>query len=508
MNSPFLPETSLSSWQFSPIEKHRPDAPPELMAIVGRMLARDPKRRPKSAKQTGEQLASLLEAAPSKKRGRAVHWSIPTTLAIVLIGITAWSFWPKSDQSRSSASDAPKPIPSVVDFPTVVISTEAPSWVKDRRIIRVAADGSSDFTTIQSALDKIESGEAIEIVGGTPYREWLSNKREIDDIGLFSRTGAVVETPRWEKNEGDKNAVDGPFLGAKNGFRLSGIEFRLPETPAGPWETLHGLNLFATGECIVENCVFWQPSQKTETTKASPFVMGITFHFLRETPIDLQLRGNLFRCGVAVMDWQHERRPVSAKVTLERNVIVSAKDAVWISFTHGEYVVKENLMWAVENGVGLVDRDESSSGFQLTMQNNTLAVAHFLYAGDVSSETVGKAEFVANVVANRKELGISSNEKDGPSLEKSWKRSKNWYSLEPAPHDSLLLADDEQIAPNMLDSEDWTNPTFGRLRSDSSAAAGGAGGKLPTYAGALAPDSDRSNDWAGRWRKHPAMRGW
>lgn len=511
MNSPFLPEKSMSSWEFVSIEKQRPDAPPELVKIIARMLSRDPKKRPKSAKSVGEQLAAMADGAKPKPRSSNRLWAVAfATVVVALLAAFLWprkerndlSFVPPLDQKREVAD------PRDVNVQSAALTTEVPDWAKNRKIVRVASNGAGDFISIQAALDKIQSGEAIELLGETPYREWLQNKREIEDIGLFSKTGAVVETPRWEQNEGDAKAVDGPFLGAKKGFRLSGIEFRLPPTPEGNPATLHGMNLFATGELVVENCVFWQPSRREEVTKSSPFVMGFSVHITREGPVDIRIVGNLFRCGVGVMDWEHNKRPSPVRALIERNLIVSAKDAIWIPFTQGEYTVKENLIWALENGVGLVDRDQTSKAFALNMHNNTIVANHFLYAGEQSSDSVGKAEFTGNVVVNRMELGISSNEKDGTELEKQWKRSKNWYALEPAGHDSLPLTGDEQIGPKMLESDDWTNPLFGRLRSDSEAVNGGLGGKQASYAGALSSDSNRTDEWAAKWRKHPAMKGW
>ena len=200
------------------------------------------------------------------------------------------------------------------------------------------------------------------------------------------------------------------------------------------------------------------------------------------------------------------KKPAEVHATIERNLIVSAKDAIWIPFTHGDYIVKENVVWAFENGVGLVDRDQTSNGFVLRVQNNTIAANHFLYAGEQTSQSVGKAEFICNVVANRLELESTPMNKTALRFEKRWTRSKNWYLQEPAPHDSLPLTDDEQVASSLLVTDDWKDPSFGRLRTDSPAATGDRGGTSPTYAGAMPPDSSSSDDWLAKLRKHPAAR--
>src|SRR4029079_4627571 len=99
-----LPETSMNSWEFASIEKQRPDAPPELSKIIGRMLARDPRKRPKSAKVVGEQLAALVDAKPKPRSSNRLWAAVLATASIVFL--TAF-FWPRNDQSDLGSGTVP-----------------------------------------------------------------------------------------------------------------------------------------------------------------------------------------------------------------------------------------------------------------------------------------------------------------------------------------------------------------------------------------------------------------
>jgi hypothetical protein len=484
--SAHLPETSLGSWEFPAIEKLRPETPPKLAALVGRLLSRDPRKRPKSAKKVGELVAEIQQERGAEPK-RMPRWWIPMAAAAIVIAASAY-FWPKREVVRVD----PQPAKSGTSIAPTPVQRPVPEWVKDRTIRRVAADGTGEFTTIQDALDAIDDGEAIELVGAGPFRETPVNRAQRRNIGLFSTSGAVVELPAWTKNPNDPQTCDCTFLGSKDGFHLSGVEFQFPAPNTNGHTVYHAVNVWGSGSIVVEDCVFWQPSQKTDPNDASPFVLGVVVHVPRPEPIEVRFTGNLFRCGLAVIDYDHEKAPSDVRLTIERNLIFGAKDALWIPFTRGKRAVRENVVSAFENGIGLTHRDEASKDFDLLVENNTFVCNQLLFLGEEKSSSVGKARIFGNAVVNRSTSGINYSSEDKSALLKDWTRSRNWFAQPLVADDTLPLTADERIEANLLESDSWRNSKFAVPRSAASGAKVGA----------------PLGDWFERLRRHPAAKGY
>jgi len=492
-------DISLGSWQFMPIEKLRPDAPSELNRIIAQLLGRDPLRRPKTAKEAADALERARPSATDRPSTRnSSRWWIPGAAAAAIL-ISAGAYFFRNRQPANNIPDNNRP-PNLADAAQQSTTSSAlPSWYSSRKTLRVSTKGDADFKTVQDALDAVESGQAIEIVGPGPYRELLENTRHAKNIGIFARTGAIVEIPAWKKCDADRT-YDGAFLEVDDGLRLFGLEFRLPPTPADGADVLQGLNIAATGDLIVERCVIWQPSESQPAKSTSPFFMGLVAHSLRKDPLVVRIADNFIRGGVAVMDWQHQKKPVSFRCVIERNLILGGKDALWLPLTHGEYTVRFNILSAFENGVGLSEKDESGANFSLDFQNNTVIANHFMFLGEDRFTAVGKANIVNNLVANRNEMGISGDAEALALVEKAWTRSHNIYAQRPG-DDSLPLQPTELVESDPLESTDFKHPAFARPRPSASTA--GKGGDLPKYAGVRAPNGD-ADYWITRWQLHPA----
>ena len=188
------------------------------------------------------------------------------------------------------------------------LTREIPDWAKISKIHRVASDGSGEYMTIVDApLTKSKPVKRFGSSGRRRIASGLPDTREIEDIGLFFQNRTISRNASMGRESGRRQSGGRPRSSARRGLRLSGMKFVCPKTPAGNPETLHGLNLFATGELAVENCVFWQPSQREKVSKASPFVMGFTVHLPRTNGLKVRIRGNVFRCGVGIMDWDHSK---------------------------------------------------------------------------------------------------------------------------------------------------------------------------------------------------------
>jgi serine/threonine protein kinase len=495
-----IQESSLGSWQPIPIERLRPEAPPALVALINRLLARNSTKRPKSARHAGDELTLIqrsLAASRPKKQIQA-PWFVPAA-AIALVGLFAWLFLGgRGDPSASVFHNRPTDKQPSHARPAVVLTATLPEWAKGRPILRVGPN--ETHRTIQSALANIEDGQAIELVGAGPFREALKNARETRDIGLFSRSGAIVELPEFSRNEQDPKQYDAVYFGARNGVRLSGIEFRLPSSPADG-QTLHGMNLSGTGEIVVEDCVFWQPSRQGDPASRSPFVLGLVVLVQRPDDVEIRIHRNLFRCGLAVMDWDHKQPPSRLNATIERNAIVGTKDALWLPFTQGRYLFRENVVWALENAIGLGDRDKTGAKFELRVENNTFIAKQWLYSNGTLGMDVGTARFLDNLVVNGRPAGIEVDDADRAAIDKKWVRKNNWYAIEPSGDDSLPMKSDERETDLLLKADHWTKADFGQLYADSPAARAEAG----KVAGAI-PLNPGAGDWLSRLLQHPAAK--
>ena len=96
-------------------------------------------------------------------------------------------------------------------------------WLKGRRILTVAQNGTGDFETINAALAAVESGQAVEVLDEGPYEEFLTVPA-VDDIGLFSRCRTTVVLAKWEPNEWS-DFQDGWQIENTANLRLSGLRF-------------------------------------------------------------------------------------------------------------------------------------------------------------------------------------------------------------------------------------------------------------------------------------------
>ncbi|HTU92477.1 MAG TPA: protein kinase, partial [Gemmataceae bacterium] len=123
-------------------------------------------------------------------------------------------------------------------------------WLKGRKVLTVAQDGSGQFKTIQAALDALKPHQVVKVLDRGPYREsgWTGGLPE--DTGLISEEQTVVEAA----------SASGSlcYLGPLDGFRLSG--FRLQAAPSFAqfafchWNEPSGL--------VIESCYFgWTKPQ-------------------------------------------------------------------------------------------------------------------------------------------------------------------------------------------------------------------------------------------------------
>jgi serine/threonine protein kinase len=128
-------------------------------------------------------------------------------------------------------------------------------WLKGRKILTVAQDGTGQFTSIQEACRALKEGQAVEILDQGPYRETLRLGKLPANTGLVSRVGTVLALDTIHDNSIHKGRFSGHGINNIKGFRLSGIYF----SRGGHRRDTDLINIGPGEDLIVDNCVFEAP---------------------------------------------------------------------------------------------------------------------------------------------------------------------------------------------------------------------------------------------------------
>ena len=122
-------------------------------------------------------------------------------------------------------------------------------WLKGRKILTVAQDGSGQFKTIQAALDALQVGEVVQVLDRGPYREQLNSHRFPSDSGLISKVRTIIELPQATILDDGRSA--GHRFVIPDRFRLHGLAFQFPAIEKG-------LGLVCGGDdgLVIEQCQF------------------------------------------------------------------------------------------------------------------------------------------------------------------------------------------------------------------------------------------------------------
>ncbi|MCA9012655.1 MAG: protein kinase, partial [Planctomycetaceae bacterium] len=388
-------------------------------------------------------------------------------------------------------------------------------WLKARKILTVAQDGSGQFKTIQAALDQVGSGEAIEVLDRGPYRERLSTRLPAD-CGLFSRVQTVVAFDEWTLGWMAQDPSNGKpvnvYLGYNfedaDQFRLHGFDLRFP-APKGTYEDghwHHRLMVRTPKECVIENCQIrrsgqgcWdgEPVGLSNWDEAFSTEMSV---MVRDCVIDGSILVNTLTQTPYPPDNRHGR------VQLVRNIFPG------LEVDHQVYVVGQNLQ-------SLTVRDCVFSG----------SVSNNLLLGDVSEVAsvevhncyfAGKhgIVFFGNTVPDS-QVSICNNLRLGDGIvyfqdrgeqfrnhaQKQWKVDHNAYGQVKTPNTrpvSLRQSPTDVITQPQFLATNLDAPNAFRIASDDKLGAAGAGGTLPTYIGPLPPGpTPAGGDWFTRLRE-------
>jgi eukaryotic-like serine/threonine-protein kinase len=213
------------------------DVPIYFIQIVDRLLAKSPADRFQSAEELLDELtrhlANLNRGADSKTHGtstandrrRRMRWLVASVLSLVVAVATLALLW---DRHVSRKENVP-----VLGLAT--LETEKP------HVLRVAKDGTADFTGLAAAIRSAGPGSAIRVEDAAIYSEPLSliGAARFSDVRVEATAGATLKAP-----------ADRPVVTVDGAPRVTISGFQI-EAAAGQ----HAIEL--RGSCpgvLVENC--------------------------------------------------------------------------------------------------------------------------------------------------------------------------------------------------------------------------------------------------------------
>ena len=187
-------------------------------------------------------------------------------------------------------------------------------WLKGRKVLTVAQDGSGQFKTIQAALDALQPGQVVKVLDRGPYRESLRIEKPPEDTGLVSDAQTILEVAEWKPiKEPKEEKLRGHTVTDTSGFRLSGFEFPFPGK-----DVANGLYVERPSGFVLENCRIYCPGEKLERhalVLAQHWGEQLQPAFIRECVIDAGL--------VVVSETE------VMKAAIERNLFIDRPLDVW-----------------------------------------------------------------------------------------------------------------------------------------------------------------------------------
>jgi serine/threonine protein kinase len=170
-------------------------------------------------------------------------------------------------------------------------------WLVGRKQLTVAQDGSAQFTTIQDALNALQTGEVVRILDKGPYREALRWENKMD-CGLIATSGATIELSKWSTDTPeDKNPTGHRFLGLKD-VRVHGIDFLCSIDFT---DTRHLIMCGGVDGLCMERCVVAAGGNGTKGV-----VQGIVIYsngWARDGANPADFKGNCIRNCVIATNW-------------------------------------------------------------------------------------------------------------------------------------------------------------------------------------------------------------
>jgi hypothetical protein len=353
-------------------------------------------------------------------------------------------------------------------------------WLKGRKVLTVAQDGSGQFKSIQAALDALQPGEAVEVLDRGPYRETLSLNAP-DDSGLISRHGTSLEiTGRRKPAEPHDPGGEMHYFMVENRFRVHGLRFLAADVKPND-DSRHVMMLGFGGEVAVENCEFRGGHADRGALLAFPMDHGIKRPacIVRECVFHARLLMNMTVPG--------EQRPL---LVVER-CWFRGRSHPWAMYLQFQLrgAIRNNVVEGnLESAIYL--QDPSGSG-PLEISNNT-----FLTGGIRVTGGDGKLP----VMLHNNVLGGSVAVRGERVAELSaalaqWQVGGNTYVSEPNGPGVLPMGPTDRAGEPWFLAIDSAMPGYLRFAAEAPEASRGTGGDWPGYVGAFAPGPPADGDW-------------
>jgi hypothetical protein len=358
-------------------------------------------------------------------------------------------------------------------------------WIKGRKVLTVAQDGSGQFKTIQAALDAVRPGQVVKVLDRGPYRESLRLLSPSEDIGLVSECQTVVEVADWKTLEGiGPDYVYGHSFVNVQAFRLSGFAFRFGEKSD---KYCNGLCWSRPIGLVVEDCAF----QHVETKEKSRSVGSMHFSWYGES-IDepTVIRDCLIHHQLSL--WMFD---ASAPILIERNYIPAG--GIGLLRSVHKAILRHNILDGSDGLIAVQDCEASPEALEIS--NNTISKSFFNQFHTVAPE---RGVTICNNLLKTGLLFYGGAEKQIPVATRNWNIIGNCYTHYLGESNMLSARPGDLSKPANYISTDSTDRNYLHISAESPQSTGGAGGAWPRYVGALPPGpAPKDGDWFTRVRE-------
>jgi hypothetical protein len=489
------------------LEERCPDAPTGLVLVVRRMMAKRPADRFQTAGELAEALVLYLSASSlllprlktaaswkgsqlaftvPKRRFRTMRWVLAgTAVAALLVVLACFVSWVLNAETHTFGGGQSG------------VSHE-PS---DPNVLTVAQDGSGQFGSMNEALEKVQAGQTVRVLDDATYAEalTLNDAQKYTGLLLEATKGATILLTGQSRHA--LSIRDVPNLRVK-GFRLRdsgavrGSTF-VQVSSHCPGVMLEGLDIQAVGQVnglVLENVVA-KPGE-------SPLILT---HCL--------VRAGYHGIVVDGSDRNGGGPPRSGGIQIRQNRVSAAGWGIQIRGAVSRIHVAGNLVWNCGlTGIQLQDLVAGSN--QVLIANNTVSqsTAGFRVWDNEPFEThsQGQVEVCNNVLLDAIDVDMGYYQApkggktipgDGQALLKLWRFDRNWRDLSGQESDKAipLAPNDKKLAGNALLARESSHKDYLRPAKESPLVTAGAGGDLPSYAGAVPPEGIAPWDWDKTW---------
>lgn len=273
----------------------------------------------------------------------------------------------KSQEPAMSSTPALDSRPSTLD--------SLSSWLAGRKILTVALDGSGEFSSINSALRRLQPGQVVEILDRGPYTESLDILRPPPDTGLISRCDTVIDgvpdsLPRTVPKFMSLHRVH-----FTTGFRLHGLVFRSDDT-----RDTTVIDGWSVGGLVLERCLVKLNDPRAEVSGNDWFsvplvrLFQLRQHSAETSPLPIVIRESAFATPVEVFLSDDASDLMITRNWFNRS-IYNALNITSVPDHHGRHAIaiEGNLFDGTASGTGMsIEQDYSDrEGQSLAVVNNT-----------------------------------------------------------------------------------------------------------------------------------------